>query len=111
MKAKEMNMLLEMRFPELKNTIVDEISWQEGYDTGAHTVYGDVLYPYLQNAIQINDINVIEKIFSFIEEILVSNDDYGVNVVQLSVLEGLVVNGEIKNRMGRATRDALEATE
>lgn len=37
--------------------------WQEGDETGAHTVYGDVFTPYIVNCIENNNQKEIEKKF------------------------------------------------
>ena len=48
----ELNKLFISKFPNLKEKCNDEVSWQEGDNTGSHVVFGDVLVPYLLNCIK-----------------------------------------------------------
>lgn len=76
MTSAELNKMMVTHFPNLKEKYLDEVSWQEGDDTGSHTVYGDVLTPYLIDKIIKKDENEVKKIFSFLEGILKLEDIY-----------------------------------
>ena len=52
MTNKELNQFLIASFPELKHAYNEEVSWQEGDDTGSHVVFGDVFTPYLEKLIE-----------------------------------------------------------
>lgn len=90
MNSKMLNRLLIQEFPILKEKYQEEISWQEGEDTGSHVVYGDVLTPYLVKCIHKNHISEIEKIFSFVEKLLSLQDSYTQEVITFSVLESIL---------------------
>jgi hypothetical protein len=89
MKSKELNLLLINAFPEIRCDYNQEISWQEGDDTGSHIVYGDVFSPWIVSIFQNNDEDKLYRVFNFIESILTLNDDYGNEVIIQSVLESL----------------------
>jgi hypothetical protein len=87
MNSRKLNQLLIENFPNLLDKYNEEIEWQEGDETGSHTVYGDVLAPYLiECIIEHNDFEVI-KILNFIERILELNDKYSDEVIAFSILE------------------------
>lgn len=83
MKSDELNKKLIERLPNLHKKYDDEVSWQEGASTGYHTVYGDVLTPYLVECILQNDKQEINNIFSFLEDLLSLNDEYANEVISL----------------------------
>lgn len=89
MNSRELNELLLSNFPELRVQYNEEVSWQEGDDTGAHVVYGDVLYPFLTRAIDTLDPQTIKKAFDFLEYALSFNDKYFNEVIAFSILEPL----------------------
>lgn len=70
MTSKELNKLLIETFPELNDSYVEEVQWQEGDDTGSHTVYGDIFTPYVIICIENNKQEEIRKIFSYVEFLL-----------------------------------------
>lgn len=90
MDSKELNDKLIRSFPELENLYRDEVSWQEGDNTGSHIVFGDVFTPFLEKSINEKSKNNVESSFLFIEEILKCNDKYSEEVIVFSVLENLV---------------------
>lgn len=90
MKPKEMNLALINNFPEIINEYCDEVEWQEGDETGSHVVYGDVFSPYIEQAVDKNNTNLLKKIFNFIESLLMIDDDYCTEVIMFSVLERLM---------------------
>ena len=69
MTAKQLNLLLIEKFPELKLKYQDEVDWQDGDETGSHIVYGDVFAPYVEECIDKKMDNKLKRIFTFIEEI------------------------------------------
>lgn len=89
MNSEQLNLLLINKFPALYEKYLDEVSWQEGDSTGSHTVYGDVLTPYLIQCIIDNDTTEIKKIFDFLEEVIMLNDEYCEEVIACSVIESI----------------------
>ncbi len=87
----ELNRILVNKFPILREKYLDEVEWQEGDNTGSHTVYGDVLTPYLTECILEDRREEIQIIFDFLEELLMLDDKYADEVVYLSVFEGLTL--------------------
>jgi len=87
LKSDDLNKKLIEHLPKLRERYDDEISWQEGDSTGSHTVFGDVLTPYLVECILQNDRQEITNIFNFIEDLLCLNDKYVDEVISLSVFE------------------------
>ena len=85
----ELNRILVSKFPTLQEKYTDEVNWQEGDNTGSHTVYGDVLVPYLSECISKDYEQEIKTIFHFLEELLELDDKYVDEVVSFSVLESL----------------------
>ncbi len=47
MTSKELNLKLLTLLPEIKDLYDNEVSWQEGDETGSHTVFSDVWFPYI----------------------------------------------------------------
>ena len=89
MKSRELNKLLIKTFPNLNSEYHEEVDWQEGDDTGSHTVYGDVFTPYIVNCIENNRQNQLNCIFGFLEFLLLKNDLYTNEVIAFSVLESI----------------------
>ncbi len=96
MTAKELNLVLVSLLPEIEQLYQDEVSWQEGDDTGAHVVYGDVLVPYIKTCAQKQDIINLSRGFDVVEHILSLKDSYAEEVIALSVLESLMFCDELK---------------
>lgn len=86
----QLNKILISKFPNLEQAYKEEVSWQEGDDTGSHVVYEDVFVPYLRECILKKDLNEIRKITGFLENLLDLNDDYVSEVVSLSVIESIM---------------------
>lgn len=61
MKTKELNEKLKNAFPEILNMYNEEVSWQEGDDTGSHIVYADVFVPYIKLQIQNDNYSMVKK--------------------------------------------------
>lgn len=87
MTCKELNLKLIELLPEIKKMYEDETSWQEGDNTGSHTVFADIFFPYIRY--NLNDKKITEKNFNVIEKILELHDDYADEVIILSVFENL----------------------
>jgi len=89
MKNVELNHLLITSYPELKNQYEDEVSWQEGDETGSHVIFGDIFTPYIETILKNKDNKRVKRAFEFIEQILNINDKYCDEVITFSVLEKL----------------------
>ncbi len=89
MTSAELNKLLIQSFPNLKTLYDELVSWQEEDDTGSHSVYGDILAPYLIKSLENNDEVSVKNILIFIEKILELNDTYSEEVITFSVLQGI----------------------
>lgn len=87
MKSRELNQMLLSAIPEIKSKFEDETNWQEGLDTGSFIVFEDVFLPYLESKVELNDKAMIEKIYSFIENLCDIDDEYIKNVLYVAVLE------------------------
>lgn len=81
--------MLIKEFPELNKEVMDEVSWQEGIETGSHVVYGDVLTPFLKICIENQNKSKVVQILNFLEKILGYGEKYSDEVVAFSVLEAL----------------------
>lgn len=68
-------------------------------DDGMHVWYEFVVTPILVNAIKNNDNNILTKSFEFIEECLKSDDKDVTEVIEFSLLEGIIaeIGEDIKN--------------
>lgn len=112
MTSKELNKLLIETFPELNDSYIEEVKWQEGDDTGSHTVYGDIFTPYIIICIENNKQEEIRKIFSYVEFLLSKKDSYIEEVIAFSVLESieylLKCNKKIQFLPGYNTLKVLE---
>ena len=49
MTSKELNLYLIKNLNEIENFYKEEVSWQEGDETGSHIVFGDVFVPFIIN--------------------------------------------------------------
>jgi len=85
----KLNRLLVENFAQLKETYIDATSWDDGDDTGAHVVYGDVFNPYVHDCITQNRKAEVKAVFDFIESILELDDEYAENVIAVTVLESI----------------------
>ena len=89
MTSRELNCMLIQWVPEIAATYEKEVEWQEGDETGAHIIFGDVLVPHIIELVEKQDRESIKKIFEFIEHVLLLEDEYAEEVVVLSVIESL----------------------
>jgi len=99
-------------FPNLNEVYNEEVSWQEGDDTGSHTVYGDVFTPYLTNCIEKNKQTEIVQAFAFLEKIFALGDEYSEEVVAFSVLESIAYlfkgQEDLYNLLGTKTKESMK---
>lgn len=106
-------MMLVEYFPNLTDKYKEEVEWQEGDDTGSHTVYGDVLTPYLIDCIKQNNELEIISILNFIERILTLDIKYSDEVIAFSVLERIEYefrNSKMLNdNYGELTKKTIKA--
>jgi len=89
MTSKELNEILLLKFPELKDKFDEETSWQDGIDTGCFITFEDVFMPYVKEVVRQSDINKINKVFEFIEYLSLIKDDYVENIVCVAILENI----------------------
>lgn len=89
MTSKELNEKLLQSVPELKESFDEFTSWQEGLETGSHTVFENLVVPFSINIIEDEKDDAIERLFKLIEEMVTSRDEYAEEVAQLSFLEPL----------------------
>lgn len=109
--SRELNIKLIQSLPILKNKYDDEISWQEGDDTGSHTVFGNVLTPYLVECISLNKQEKIIEIFNILEDLLNLHDSYTDEVIALSVFESILYifekRTDLVELLGKESRNIL----
>lgn len=111
MTSTELNRLLFKSLPSLQAKYLEEVSWQEGDSTGSHTVFGDVLTPFLAECIQGAKHHEMKVIFEFIERVLELEDSYADEVIALSVFESIAQlfkdNPDITLLLGERSRQVL----
>ena len=90
MNSLELNKILILEFSNLKSAYIEEVEWQEGDNTGSHTVYGDIFVPYFRECILSKNANEITKIAKFLENLLEKKDNYADEVITFSVLESIM---------------------
>lgn len=112
MKSYELNRLLINKFPNLIEDYQNEVDWQEGDETGSHTVYGDVFTPYIVRCIENEKDTELNAIFEYLELVLTKQDEYANEVIALSVLESiqylLKERSKYKDMMGVETKKTYE---
>ena len=110
MTRKELNLFLIRILPGIKESYIDEISWQDGHDTGSHIVFEDILCPYIIR--NTGNEQELKNCFSAIETILLLHDEYADEVILLSVLDDLLSEPEViiksLKHMGNETRRLLQ---
>ena len=89
MTCKELNLLLLKNLPQLETNFNNFVSWQDGIDTGCHTTFENIFVPFIIETIEEENESVLKDIFFFINQLVISKDEYAEEVVQLSVLEPL----------------------
>jgi hypothetical protein len=110
--SKKLNLLLIENFPNLFDEYNKEVEWQEGDETGSHTVYGDVLTPYLIECIKKNNEVEVVNILHFIEQILEINCKYSNEVIAFSILERIEYEYRdsilLNNNYGKLSRQVID---
>lgn len=113
MTSKELNFKLLNLLPDLKQLYFDEVSWQEGDETGSHTVFSDVVLPYILNNIE--DRGRMENVFLAVESLFELHDEYVDEVLTLSILENIYYRGaeaqKLKQYFGTRTLKAFQEIE
>ena len=114
MTNRELNLLLSDNFHNLKETYDNEFKYwsEDGKEPSSHTIYENVLNPYLIECIEANNQNELVRIFAFVEEILETGDEYAENVMSVTVIESVVhlLKKKQKNRkmLGKKSRAIYE---
>ena len=112
MKSFELNKLLLERFPNLKETYQDEVSWQDGDETGSHIVYGDIFTPYIIECFKNQKDDKIIAIFNYLETILLKQDEYAGEVITFSVIESILYliekHSKYTEMMGSETKKVFD---
>ncbi len=85
----EINKLMLDTIPEISNVFNKETEWQEGLDTGSTVVIEDVLIPFLDTQIFLNNLLISDKIFTFIEKLALFNDEYAQMLLFVSFFENV----------------------
>ncbi|MBQ7118732.1 MAG: hypothetical protein IJO09_00810 [Oscillospiraceae bacterium] len=108
--SKELNLKLIEFLPEIKELYEEEVSWQEGDETGSHIVFSDVFVPYILK--NFDNAEITKKNFKVIEDILNLHDEYADEVIALSVLENLFyeenIIDKVNEHLGLLSRKAFE---
>lgn len=112
MRSKELNKLLVKNFPNLSESYEEEVKWQDGDDTGSHTVYGDIFTPYIINCIENSKWDEINKISLYLEFLLSKRILYIDEVISFSVLESIEYlvkgNRKVQNLLGKETQKVFK---
>ena len=113
MTSKELNRMLLHSVPEITPFFLEEVSWQDGEETGSHIVFSDILVPYISSLIVHTNTHVLKSIFDFIESLLCGKDSYADEVITLSFLDTLSDNPVLlqncKPFLGKKTQKALNS--
>lgn len=89
MDSKGLNNLLLEKFPELKDKFIEETNWQEGIETGSFIVFEDVFMPFLEANVEMNNSEMVERIYLFIESLCDIEDEYVQNILYVAILENI----------------------
>ncbi len=112
MDSKKLNKMLIENFANLGEKYKEEVEWQEGDNTGSHTVYGDVLAPYLVECIEQKKEAEVIKILDYIERILRFNIKYSNEVIAFSILERIEYEYRdselLNNNFGEISKKVIE---
>jgi len=106
----ELNQKIIEYFPELQDAYINEVSWQEGDETGSHVVYGTVFTPYFEQNLNARKMETLVHMFRFIEDILSMEDKSAENVIALSVIAGnesKLQDSELLQMLGVQTKKLL----
>ena len=89
MDSKELNSLLLEKFPDIKTRFEQETNWQEGIETGSFIVFEDAFMPFLEANVEMNNTDMIERIYCFIESLCDIDDEYVQNILYVAILENI----------------------
>jgi len=98
MEIKTLNQKLIFTIPELKEKYLEEISWQDGENTGSHVIFCDVFVPFIKENVERKNDALIKKCFDFIENLLDLEDKYTDEVITFSVIETLLFDEDVENK-------------
>ena len=94
--------------PELSYIYEKELELWDGEDPGAHNIFGDVLNPFLIEALHKNvKEELLEKVFAFLERMAKSDDVLVQEVLGCTVLERI---GDDKAILQKAKKYMKEET-
>ena len=80
-------------FPELDKPYKDlKRIYKEGEQMGSYVSFGMILEPYLKQVFQTNDIEFLQRVFDFMEDLAVNPDLETKNLLQLTICEFLMSN-------------------
>ena len=100
MKSNKLNELLLTTFPNLKTAFSEETSWQEGINTGSIVVFEDVFMPYIIFCYEHKLSDELKKCFEFIEECVISKDNYQRNIIEVAIIEN-IYSYDIADELGK----------
>lgn len=114
MTSKELNRMLLHSVPEITPFFLEEVSWQDGEETGSHIVFSDILVPYLSHLVRESNTSALQSIFHLIESLLCAKDPYADEVITLSFLDSLSEDPSLlqycRQFFGEKTKAALESS-
>lgn len=101
---------------ELRDMYEQELEIWDGEDPGAHNIFGDILNPFLIEALYKNsDIELLKKVFVFLESMATSNDLLVQEVLGCTVLERIgddkIILKKAKKYMKKETKKISEEIE
>lgn len=94
MEPKELNQLLLSEFPELQEKFEEVTSWQDGINTGCFITFEDIFMPFLRKNVEMNNKDMIERLYSFIEQLCDIDDPYAQNLLYVAILENIGSNND-----------------
>jgi len=102
--------------PELRDKYEQELELWDGEDPGAHNIFGDILNPFLIEALHKDaDEELLKKVFLFLERMATSNDSLVQEVLGCTVLERIgddkVILQKAKKYMQEETKKISEEIE
>ena len=89
MKKDPLNNLLLDTFPSLRESYVTYKGGTFDLDTPAHAFYEELFVPYIASLIKEKNENEIQKAFSFIEELMISDDEQQTDIAMKAILTPL----------------------
>jgi hypothetical protein len=95
-------------FPELEDLYKKEMDWSGTIDPLPHIIFGDVLNPFIKKQIiKMENLELLNRIFHFLEQMANSEDEDVQGVLTATVLEWLgddkVILEKARKLMGKET--------